>query len=123
MNRIFLVGIGGFLGAILRYLINVLVQNTHFPYGTFIVNIVGCFLIGMAAYFFELQTTISTEIRLFFIVGFLGSFTTYSTFSNDSMNMLQNQKIYLALINISSHIIIGLLAVLAGRFALSLIWK
>ena len=123
MNKIFLIGIGGFLGAILRYLINVLVQNTHFPYGTFIVNIVGCFLIGMAAYFFELQTTISTEIRLFFIVGFLGSFTTYSTFSNDSMNMLQNQKIYLALINISSHIIIGLLAVLAGRFALSLIWK
>ena len=89
----------------------------------FQVNIVGCFLIGIFTYLVEAQSGITSEMRLFLIIGLLGSFTTYSTFSNETINLLQDQKLFLAFSNIRAHIIFGLIAVLLGRFAIMTLWR
>ena len=129
MHRVILVGIGGFVGATLRYLISggvqTLTQSIAFPYGTLAVNITGCFLIGICAHFVESQISMSPEMRLLLMVGLLGSFTTYSTFSNETMNLLQDQRIFPALLNIGTHITLGLIAVWLGRFTTNmiLIWR
>lgn len=118
---------GGFIGAALRYLITGYIQNltqsVAFPYGTFAVNMAGCFLIGMFAHLVESQAGLTTEMRLLLMVGLLGSFTTYSTFSNETMNLLQAQRFFLALINIGAHLILGLSAVVLGRFTIMAIWR
>ena len=127
MSKIILVGVGGFIGAALRYLISGYVQNltqsVAFPHGTLAVNITGCFLIGMFSHLVESQAVITVEMRLLLMVGLLGSFTTYSTFSNETMNLLQDKRLFLALINIGTHIILGLSAVLLGRFTIITIWR
>jgi len=127
MNKIILVGVGGFIGAALRYLIGGYVQNLTqsiaFPYGTLVVNITGCFLIGILSQLVEFHAGLTAEMRLLLMVGLLGSFTTYSTFSNETINLLQDQRIFLALTNIGTHIILGLSAVLIGRFTIITIWR
>ncbi len=127
MNKIILVGVGGFIGATLRYLISGYVQNLTqsiaFPHGTLAVNITGCFLIGVLSQLVESQAGMTAEMRLLLMVGLLGSFTTYSTFSNETMNLLQDQRLFHALVNIVTHIILGLLAVLLGRFTVITIWR
>lgn len=127
MHKIFLVGIGGFIGAVLRYLISGyvqnLTQNVTFPHGTLAVNITGCFLIGIFSYLVESHAAMTPEVHLLLLVGILGSFTTYSTFSAETMNLLQDQRLFLGLINIGTHIILGLSAVLIGRFTVIIIWR
>jgi CrcB protein len=127
MRNLFFVGIGGFIGALLRYLVSGYVQNlSHridFPYGTLMVNVVGCLLIGALSQLVELQFEITAELRLLLMVGVLGSFTTYSTFSNETITLLQDQRAALALMNIGLHLVLGLAAVLAGRFAMVAIWR
>jgi len=127
MRNLFWVGAGGFIGAILRYLISGFVQNLTqsiiFPHGTLAVNIIGCFLIGIIAYLVESQAGISPEMRLLVLVGILGSFTTYSTFSAETMNLLQDQRFFLGLINIGTHIILGLSAVFLGRLTIIALWR
>jgi len=127
MHKIILIGTGGFMGAILRYLVSGYVQNlsesVSIPYGTFAVNVIGCFLFGMLSHLTEMQIGMTLEMRLLLMVGFLGSFTTYSTFSNETMNLLQDQRIFLAMINIGAHIFAGLAAVFLGRLIINLIWR
>ena len=127
MHKIILVGAGGFIGAALRYLISGYVQNltqsVAFPHGTLAVNITGCFMIGIISHLIESQAGMTAEMRLLLMVGLLGSFTTYSTFSYETMNLLQDQRFFLVLINIGTHIILGLLAVLLGRFTIITIWR
>ena len=127
MHKIILVGMGGFVGAILRYLVSGVVQAlTHsisFPFGTLAVNIAGCFFIGGFSYLFESQSSMTSEMRLLLMVGILGAFTTYSTFSNETFNLLQDQRLFLASLNVATHIILGLAAVMLGRFAVMVIWR
>ena len=127
MNKIIFVGAGGFIGAVLRYLVSGYVQNltksVAFPYGTFAVNITGCFLIGIFSYMVEAKAGMTPEMRLLLMVGLLGSFTTYSTFSAETMNLIQDQRLFLGLINISAQIILGLVAVLLGRITIISIWR
>jgi len=127
MRNLLFVGIGGFIGALLRYLVSGYVQNlSHridFPYGTLVVNVAGCFLLGALSQLVELQFEITAEVRLLLMVGLLGSFTTYSTFSNETVTLLQDQRAALALMNIGLHLVFGLAAVLAGRFAMITIWR
>lgn len=124
MHKIILIGAGGFIGSILRYLVSGYVQNLSkslfIPYGTFAVNVIGCFVIGIFSYIAELQLGLTLEARLFLIVGLVGSFTTFSTFGNETMNLLQDQRLFLALINIGAHIFAGLSAVLLGRFIINI---
>ena len=127
MHKVILVGLGGFIGAVLRYLISggvqSLTQSVAFPHGTLAVNITGCFFIGICSHLVESQIGLTAETRLFLMVGLLGSFTTYSTFSNETVNLLQDQRLFLALLNIASHIILGLSAVLLGRFTIITVWR
>jgi CrcB protein len=127
MRAILFVGIGGFIGAVLRYLVSGWVQNLSqridFPYGTLAVNIIGCFLLGALSQLVEMQMEMTAEIRLLLTVGLLGSFTTYSTFSNETITLLQDQRMTLALMNIGMHLLLGLAAVLFGRFAMAAIWR
>ncbi|MBU3946695.1 MAG: fluoride efflux transporter CrcB [Proteobacteria bacterium] len=127
MSNIIMVGIGGFTGAILRYLISGYIQNltqkAAFPFGTLAVNITGCFLIGILSQLVESQAGLSSELRTFLIIGLLGAYTTYSTFSNETMNLLQSQQFFLALVNVGTHLILGLSAVLLGRFTIIALWR
>jgi CrcB protein len=91
LTLLMIIGAGGFLGAISRYLIAGFVQNhsgTLFPVGTLSVNVLGSFIIGFAAMFFA--QVVEPEYKAFVMTGFLGALTTFSTFSLENVNMLQD---------------------------------
>ncbi len=127
MHKVMLVGLGGFIGAVLRYLVSggvqSLTQSIAFPYGTLAVNVTGCFLIGVLSHLMESQAGLTAEIRLLLMVGILGSFTTYSTFGNETINLLEDQRLFLAFLNVATHIFLGLSAVILGRFTVIMIWR
>ena len=127
MYKLLLVGVGGFAGAVLRYLVAGFVQHiTHsiaFPYGTLTVNVCGCFLIGALSYLADAQIGLTPDMRLLLMVGLLGSFTTYSTFSNETIQLLQDQRYLFASINVGAHLALGLASVLLGRFAAISLWR
>lgn len=116
MKIIIAVGIGSCIGGILRYLLTQLIQNkflSTFPYGTLSVNIIGCFLIGLVFGFSE-RSYISMEWRLFLVTGLLGGFTTFSSFSNETIALIRDGQNWLALSYIASSVIVGLVATFAG---------
>lgn len=103
-----LVGCGGFLGAILRFLISAFCfkfMPLNFPYATLIVNVLGGFLIG---YFTKIG--LNLELKSFLIAGFLGALTTFSTFSVENINLLQNAKYGLCFLNVSLSLVLCFLA-------------
>lgn len=118
--KILAIGSGGFIGAVARYVISTAVQNQvkpeQFPLGIFIVNIIGCFLIGLLAGLFELKSWMNVELRLFVFVGLLGGFTTFSTFINDTYLLGKDGEIIAALINAGGQVLVGLLFVWLGYF-------
>ncbi len=127
MDRILLVGMGGFLGALLRYWVGGAVQNwsksVQFPYGTLAVNLAGCLVIGLLSYLADTRAILSGEARTFLMIGLLGAFTTFSTFSNETLNLLRGGENLLSLFNVAAHILFGLAAVWLGRQLAYLIWR
>ncbi|MCF8069845.1 MAG: fluoride efflux transporter CrcB [Desulfobacterales bacterium] len=127
MNKILLVGAGGFVGATFRYLLSGFVQrlsgSIDFPYGTLAVNILGCFLIGIFSQLDEVRNVFSAEVRFFLFIGILGAFTTFSTFGNETMNLIVDKRMNFAFLNVSIHIILGLGTVWAGRLIAYFIWR
>lgn len=127
MTNILLVGFGGFIGSILRYLASGSVQqatkSVGFPYGTLAVNVIGCFAIGFLAQLAESRGMFTSEARLFVFVGILGGFTTFSSFGNETLNLARDSQMMSALANIGMNVIIGLIAVWLGRTVSYLIWK
>jgi CrcB protein len=120
-----LVGAGGFLGAIARYAASGVVQRVAgfsvFPYGTLAVNITGCAAIGLLAGWADTRQLLGPEVRLFLLIGVLGSFTTFSTFGYETLALLRDGEILRAGANVAFHIGLGLTAAWAG-FALSRVW-
>lgn len=122
MKIVFYIALGGGLGSVLRYLtsqgMNKLISST-FPYGTFLANMLGCFLIGLFWSYFEKQTSYSQELRFFLITGICGGYTTFSAFSNENIQLLQNNQIGLALFYTALSIMIGFgmtyLGILIGK--------
>jgi CrcB protein len=95
MKELLLVCIGSFFGGGARYLVSKSLQSwvaVSFPWGTMAVNVVGCFLIGLLSGL-SLDGHISPTTKLILVTGFCGGFTTFSTFSNESMQMLQNGNV------------------------------
>ena len=118
MLKIFLVGSGGFFGSILRYIANELVlkffSGQYLFYSTLFVNVFGCFLIGFFITLSETKQMFNTEIRLLIIVGFLGGFTTFSTFGYETFNFIRNGNIINSLSNVFLQIFLGIGAVWLG---------
>lgn len=117
MFKLLVVGIGGFAGAISRYLVSGLAHrffDGRFPYGTLLVNLIGCFVIGLTMYLVQSRGLFSSNVRLFLTIGLLGSFTTYSTFAYETFEMLLDQRFLAAFSNILIHLAVGLGAVWIG---------
>lgn len=117
---------GGFLGAVARYLVSGLTHRVfdgRFPYGTLAVNIIGCFLIGLVMYLVQERGMFSSNFRLLITIGLLGSFTTYSTFAYESVEMLLDQRYLAAFGNVFFHLILGLGAVWAAMLVGQVITK
>lgn len=127
MNNAILVGIGGFIGSVARYWLSGYVQqlskSADFPYGTLAVNLSGCLMIGFLSQLAEGHGVLTAETRAFLIVGILGGFTTFSTFGNESLNLLRDGESAPAVANIVAHVILGLGAVWAGRAVATLLWR
>ncbi len=127
MDKILWVGAGGFIGSALRYLVGGYVQqlsgSVSFPYGTFAVNIIGCFVIGLLSQVVALRGILSDEVRLLVLTGLLGGFTTFSTFSNESFALLHKGQTWLALANIGGQLVLGLAAVWAGTAVAWFLWR
>ncbi|NOZ46237.1 MAG: fluoride efflux transporter CrcB [Chlorobi bacterium] len=112
-----IVGAGGFLGTVSRYFSQIFLQRmfqTIFPIGTMTVNILGSFLIGLIYALSEQSNILSPEIRLFLAVGFCGGFTTFSSFSYNIFNLINDSGIILNLIYIIGSIVLGVIAAYAG---------
>lgn len=113
-----LAGLGGFFGTCARYLTGQIahhVFHTHFPMGTMIVNVVGCFIIGLLFGLSEKQHLLSNAWSAILITGFCGGFTTFSTFSDDAWQMLQHRSWTPLLLYVGGSIVLGILMVWAGR--------
>jgi len=112
------VGIGGFVGAIARHGIGGFVQRQAgdgFPAGTITINLVGCFLIGTMAAIAETSEGLDERMRLVFMVGLLGSFTTFSTFGNDTFVLIRDGRFRIAIAYATLSVVGGLGAVILGR--------
>ena len=115
---LFIIGAGSFLGGISRFLASRYIQNTvisAFPYGTFVVNIAGCFLIGLIYGLSERGDFISAEWRMFLTVGFCGGFTTFSTFANENVALLRDGNIFNFALYTSLSVFVGILATWSGN--------
>ncbi len=122
MKIIIAVGIGSCIGGILRYLLSQLIQTkflSTFPFGTLSVNIIGCLFIGLVFGYSE-RSYISMEWRLFLVTGLLGGFTTFSSFSNETIALIRDGQSWLALSYVVSSVIVGLIATFAGIFIIKL---
>lgn len=117
-KSILLVGFGGFIGTVARYLVARYFQTnvaSFFPWSTFVVNIVGCLLIGIIYGISEKSSILSPEVRLFLTVGICGGFTTFSSLANDAFILLRQQEWLRFAFYTSFSFFLGLLAVYAGR--------
>jgi len=112
-----LVGIGGFIGAILRYVLGGWIQNSfvNFPVGTLIINTTGSFFLGLIMYLSEYQGLFEDKTRIFLTIGIIGAFTTLSTFGYESFRLLDDSKLVLMTINVVSTVLLSMLAVYIGK--------
>lgn len=110
------IGIGGFLGAVLRYWVSGLMHLWYrgdFPLGTFVVNVVGSFFLGVVIGITE-HYIIHPQLRLFLTIGFFGAFTTFSTFSYETVMLVQVGDFFKAFLNIFLSIGVGFVAAFLG---------
>jgi CrcB protein len=117
VKPILIIGLGGGLGSICRYLVQLGISRlttVSFPAGTFLVNITGCFIIGLLYGFSDKYATLSTEWRLFLVTGICGGYTTFSSFSYESISLFRqgNYTYFIAYTVLS--VLLGLLATVGG---------
>lgn len=119
IRNILLVLIGGGIGSVLRYLASLMTSKffpTTFPLATFVVNIVGCLLIGVVTGLYLKNNMTSPETRLLLVTGFCGGFTTFSTFAQENINLIQADNMMYAIVYTGLSVILGLTCVWLGLF-------
>jgi fluoride exporter len=117
LKTILLIGSGGFLGSIARYGLQHLMHKTItsvFPYGTLLVNIIGCFAIGLIYGSLGKSNWLTEDWKLFLAIGICGGFTTFSSFSYENIKLLQDGQAFQALLYIAASVIIGLAMTFLG---------
>ncbi len=117
-KNLILVGIGGCLGAVSRYKLGGLVLHStadwKFPLSTVLVNVLGCLVAGILAGLAEKHDLLSADMRLFLFTGLLGGFTTFSAFGLDTVYLLQRHETLIALSNVTTSVVFGVLALWLG---------
>ena len=119
IRMILMVGTGGFLGTVSRFLTTRFFTTyfpSSFPFGTFVVNVLGCFIIGLIYGISEKGNFISSEWRMFLTVGFCGGFTTFSTFSLETINLFIDSQFLMGTLNIAANLLFCLAGVLAAFY-------
>ncbi|MCQ2606971.1 MAG: fluoride efflux transporter CrcB [Bacteroidales bacterium] len=123
-QSIIAIGLGSCCGGVLRWLLSQFFQRFsfyHYPLGTFVVNILGCFCIGMFYALFEKYNIGNQSLKLFLTVGFCGSFTTFSTFINENVSLLQNDQISISLLYLLASLLFGACALMLGTIVVKAI--
>ncbi|MFI5288531.1 MAG: fluoride efflux transporter CrcB [Polyangia bacterium] len=119
LGALLLVGAGGFLGAITRYVVGTGVSHrwgASWPYGTFLINITGCFAIAFFLTLVSERITVSPNWRYFFPTGFVGAYTTFSTFEYETLRLVEDGAWVRALSYVVSSVIVGFVAVLLAAW-------
>jgi len=125
MQQIIYIGIAGFFGAITRYLLSgwtTSLVDGRFPLGTMTVNVLGSLFLGFLYTLSVERLVLSPELKIALTVGFLGAFTTFSTFSLETYNLIREGSISLSIVNILLNMSLGLVAVIAGVSAAKILY-
>jgi CrcB protein len=116
-RNILLVGIGGFIGSVARYLVSILFASqisSVFPFATLAVNVAGCFVIGILFALSDRGNILSPEWRILLTTGFCGGFTTFSTFSYESLRLMQDGEFLYLTAYVLASVLAGLAATYVG---------
>ena len=122
--NVLLIALGGSIGAVARYGLAGLVQrftSPYFPFGTFTVNIVGCLVLGMIAGIAEHRFALGPQARAFLLIGVIGGFTTFSSFTYETFQLLRDAEIARAALNAVGQVVVGLAALWTG-FVVTRMW-
>lgn len=117
LRNILIVGAGGFIGSVMRYLVQVFVEKgltSTFPWGTFVANIAGSFIIGVVFALAEKGNLMNSEWRMFLAVGVCGGFTTFSSFAYNNFTMIKEHTFGQLLFNVGGSLFVGILAIYLG---------
>ena len=118
LQKLFLIALAGALGTLARYglsgLVHHVAKGSFFPWGTFVVNVVGCLAFGVLWAVMTARLSIDGDVRAIVLVGFMGAFTTFSSFVFDTGQLLEDSQWFLAAGNVLMQNVVGLLALFAG---------
>jgi len=118
--KYFMVGVGGCLGSILRFWLGSYIGGrlgSRFPYGTFVINVTGSFLIGLVLTTLAERTQWSPNWRYLIPIGFIGGYTTFSTFEYETLRLVQDGQMVAAMLNVVMSVMVGFAGVWAGMVA------
>ncbi|HAR39394.1 MAG: hypothetical protein A2W86_12990 [Bacteroidetes bacterium GWD2_45_23] len=124
MKQLLIIGLGGFVGSIARFLVQKLNLHLHFlsiPFGTLTVNVIGSLIIGLLIGISSKSDILSPNLRLFLMVGFCGGFTTFSSFSAENLTLMQNGQFATVLLYTGISIFLGFAAVYLGYITSNLL--
>ena len=128
MLNVLAVGLGGFIGSVFRYFLGLFIHSifrqSTFPYGTLSANILGCLVIGILSGLVDHRIDLSATTRLFLFTGVLGGFTTFSTFSLDTLRLFQADSaggLFLAFLYVVIHVVLGIIAAYLGHWLTQLL--
>ncbi len=125
LRTILLVGSGGFIGSVMRYLVQYYVErslSSTFPWGTMIANIAGSFIIGMIFALAEKGNLMNAEWRMFLAVGICGGFTTFSSFAYNNFTLIKENSFIPLLLNVGGNLFLGIIAVYVGIVLVRLVY-
>jgi fluoride exporter len=117
LQKYLLIATGGALGSIARYWVSISVTNrmgTRFPYGTLLINISACFVIGLCLSILNIRPEIHPSWRFLIPIGFIGAYSTFSTFEWETLTTAQSGAIFLSLVYVLASVLAGLIAVWCG---------